>query len=137
MLNRLSPASLSTVMPQAGGTIAPATALQSRVPAAGGRHRDVLMSDEGSGLPVHLTQMSTPRMLRAPHLTGSPPPVAGSAVPVVATPHLTIPLACSGADMCMHMRTCDTRWADMWWLGAVIVAVAVVAHAVSGGRALL
>ena len=57
-------------MPQAG---APATALESRVPAAGSRHRDVLMSDEGSGLPVHLTQMSTPRMLRAPHLTGSPP----------------------------------------------------------------
>ena len=68
---------------------ASATALESRVPAAGSRHRDVLMSDEGSGLPAHLTQMSTPRMLRAPHLTGSPPQVAASAVPVVATPHLT------------------------------------------------
>ena len=74
-------------MPQAG--VPPATALESRVPAAGSRHRYVLMSDEGSGLPVHLTQMSTPRMLRAPHLTGSPPHVAASAVPVVATPLVT------------------------------------------------
>ena len=92
-------------MPQAG---VPATALESRVPAAGSRQRDVLMSDEGSGLPVHLTQMSTPRMLTAPHLTGSPPQNErrpGHAV---------------GRQSCGGCGSDDSVAVGVWWLQAVV-----------------